>query len=396
MAALDIITSPQIPLSATSDQPVLDAPRPPESASNDATDQQAGTPKEITAAELAVAEAQRKGVLETPADDAEGETSAKPRAMKKVDADDPLIADLPANSPDWYRREVASIRRTERAKTEAAFAAAKAEVGDAAWDAALEATRDKVVAAAKAESAKALKEAREARDAIAAREAELTELRAKVPTVEEPKPTEDPRPARHDFDDPDVYDDAVVEWGKREGVRAAEQQAAERKAAEDATERQRLADEAKVQNDAEVLRINEAWATKKEAAIEKYPDYVDVAEASPDDGGPLITEIMAAAIVQADNGTDVAYYLGNNPEESARIANIKNIPLQLFELGRIAERLAAPQRRAAPRPKPIEPVDTSRSVDQSDEEPDMESYAKQRNSALARERRPFFPAGQIH
>jgi hypothetical protein len=58
--------------------------------------------------------------------------------------------------------------------------------------------------------------------------------------------------------------------------------------------------------------------------------------------------------------------------------------------------LAAPQRRAAPRPKPIEPVDTSRSVDQSDEEPDMESYAKQRNSALARERRPFFPAGQIH
>jgi hypothetical protein len=399
--APDIIETQQIALSATNDAPVLDTPRPPLSASNDPVDQKDGVAKEITAADLALAEAARKGTLE-PAVDGEAETvvetvaEPKTKPKKAVEPDDEIVADLPKNSPSWYVREVAAIRRSEREKTAAAFAAAKAQVGDAAWDAALEATRDKVVAEAKAESARALKEAKDARDALTARDAELTELRTKVPAPEEKKVVEDPRPARDQFDDPDLYDDALTAWGKREGIRETEAQAETARVAAEAAETERVNHEAQEAQTAEVAKIKETWDGRVETAKERYDDFIEVTTKPFEDGGPLVTDAMIAGMMQVENGPDVAYHLGLNVEEAKRIGELRNPGLQLIEIGRLSERLANPPRRARPTP-PIEPIDTTgNTADPSLDEPDMDAYYAKRNPELQRNRAPFFPAGRIH
>ena len=106
---------------------------------------------------------------------------------------------------------------------------------------------------------------------------------------------------------------------------------------------------------------------------------------------------MAAAILQVDNGTDVAYHLGQNPEDSVRIATLASPVRQFIEIGRIAERLANPPRPASRRARPVEHItDAPAQADTTEAEPSMEDYAKQRNARLNQERRPFFPPGGLH
>lgn len=414
--APDIIDRQSIPLSATSDQPVGDLPQPPLSASSDPTDQANGISKEISAAELAAAAAARRGDPATsdlgedgkpkaakaePDDAGEVDEDGKPKqriqkAKVPFDPNDPLLDDIPKDTPDWYRREVASIRRTERSKTEAAFAAAKAQMGDAAWDAALEATRDKVVGEAKAEAARALKTAKEAQEAIVSRDAELAELRAKVPAVVEDKPAEDPRPTRDQFDDPDEYDNALTSWGEREGERKIAARVAAERAEETRLAEEKAQQEAREAQAVEVAKVKEGWDTKVEDAKTRYDDFEAVVTKKHEDGGPLVTDAMTAGIMMLDNGPDVAYHLGLNLEESRRIAALNTPARQLLEIGRLGERLANPARRARP-PAPIQPIDnTGNTADASDAEPSMEEYAARRLPQLQAGRRPFYPPSNVH
>lgn len=374
----DIILRPSIPLSATSDQPLAEVVRPPESASNDATDQASGTSKEITPQALAEAENARKADPAT-ADDAvdpgaenegtEGKKEGDP-AEKKAAGDDADGSDLPKDLPGYAVREITKVRKAARAAREAIQA--------------------------EADAAKAATKVAEETAATARRE--LDELRAKVPVetkVEEP--ATDPRPTRDTFDDPDAYDEAMVEWGKREGARAAEKQVAEAKEQAETAAKQKAHEAEQAERDTAVAELNTKWTEARTKAIEKYSDYADVAEAAPEDGGPLISEAMAVAIVQSGNGTDIAYYLGQNTDEAARINGLKNPVLHFVEIGKLSERLANPQRRRAPRVDPIEPIDTNTApADTSERELDMDAYAAQRNRALNTSRRPFFPPTDLH
>lgn len=390
----DIILRDSIPLEATSDMPLAAPPVAiPTEASNSQSDQTAGVPKEITPEGKAVIDA----VKTAPADHDETVEG------KKVDAkaDDAAEDDGPIDAalPGWAKREVTIARRQARERVEAAMKLAKAEVGDEAWEKALTATRDQVVEKTKADAAKEVKAAKDAavvelaaaKEAQAALEARIAEIEAARPK-EEPKA--DPRPARDQFDDPDAYDEAMVEWGKREGVRAAEETAREAQAR--LNEEVRLADEAKAReaHEAEIASWNTKWTTARTEAIEKYPDYVEVAEAE----NVKITGEMAAAILQSDNGTDVAYYLGQNPDEAERISGL-TMARQMLEIGRLSERLEAPapRRRRAAQDAPIEPIDTSvNTADTSEAEPTMEQIAARHAEKAAAKHRPFFPQGGIH
>lgn len=396
----DIIIRPSIPLAATSDQPVAEAPRPPESASAHPDDQSAGTPKEITPQEQAVGAAARQGDpatadAEAAADaDAEG-TEAKaadeaPLVPPNADIDSDAVADT---LPGWAQRQILAERKKAREYRTAIEAAAKAKVGSAEWEAAVNLARDQVIQKEREAAASAGKKAREAEAGAEAARKELEELKARAaePRADEPANT-DPRPARDAFDDPDAYDDALTEWATREGVRATEKKIATEKAAADAEAKEKADAEARTEHEAAVLRAQDAWKEKRTAAVEKYGDYAEVAEAET----LTVTDAMAAAMMLVDNGPDIAYHLGQNPEEASRIAAIGNPFAQGIEIARIAERLANPPRRRAPRVEPIEPIDTgTNGADTSEQEPDMDAYYAQR-MAKQTARKPFFPQGGIH
>ncbi len=125
-------------------------------------------------------------------------------------------------------------------------------------------------------------------------------------------------------------------------------------------------------------RIRTTYQARVEKARTEMPDFDEVA------GNPdiPISVPLAATIAQHENGPQLAYFLGKNPAEAARIHALP-VPLQLVELGVLAYRLKnpapAPTSRATP---PITPVRggsaaTSRSID----EMSMEEYAAQRRTA---------------
>lgn len=84
---------------------------------------------------------------------------------------------------------------------------------------------------------------------------------------------------------------------------------------------------------------------------ERYADYDTVV------GNPSlpITDDMAAVIFDSDRGPEVAYHLGKNPAEAARIARLSPVA-QAKELGRLEERLSAPKPLPKQPPAPVQPV----------------------------------------
>ncbi|HEU4709722.1 MAG TPA: hypothetical protein VFS17_10450, partial [Methylophilaceae bacterium] len=132
----------------------------------------------------------------------------------------------------------------------------------------------------------------------------------------------DPKPTRDMYDDPDDYTAELAAWSGRQAVKAyqAEQQTRSAQATVEEVHQQRI----------------NAWNEGKSKAIEKYPDYVEVAE-SPD---VPISQAVGMAIINAPNQHDVAYWLGKNKAEAARISALP--PLQAaIEIGAISERLKA-------------------------------------------------------
>ena len=105
-------------------------------------------------------------------------------------------------------------------------------------------------------------------------------------------------------------------------------------------------------------RLVEAYHEKEEEARGKYDDFEQVAY----NPNLPVTDVMAQSIQASDVGPDIIYYLGSNPKESARIANLSPI-LQAKEIGKIEAKLAAdpPVRKTSTAPAPIAPV-TARST----------------------------------
>lgn len=259
------------------------------------------------------------------------------------------------------------------------------ELAEAAKKAAREDNTDPAV---KREITKERNKARAADEARKAAEAKADKLEADVGRLAEAvekltnKPAErveDPRPARDKFEDPQAYDDALVAWSARQATEIATREA-EAKALEtrNAEEAERAANEQKAQTE----KIAAEWATRREKAIEKYPDYAEVAES--DD--LQISLPMSFAILNAgDAGPELIYRLGKNPEEAARISAltvpdgrggmIPNAPAQVFELGKLAAKLSAPK-PVSRTPDPITPIGArERASEKAAEEQSMDEYA---------------------
>ncbi len=101
-------------------------------------------------------------------------------------------------------------------------------------------------------------------------------------------------------------------------------------------------------------RLVNDWEKKAAKADAKYDDFDTVV------GDLKPTNPLVMAIMQADNGADIAYYLGSHVKEAHRIASLDPVS-QVREIGRLEARLLAepPKPKVSSAPAPIAPVSGS-------------------------------------
>lgn len=139
-------------------------------------------------------------------------------------------------------------------------------------------------------------------------------------------------PSIDNFESPDAYAEALA-------LRKAEELLAQRE----------------VQK--QQAQIVEAYGEAEEKARDKYDDFEEVVY----NPKLRITNSMAEAIQSSEAGPDLAYWLGSNPKEAERIANLSPL-MQAKEIGRIEAKLSdnPPVKKTTSAPTPISPV-TARS-----------------------------------
>lgn len=177
-----------------------------------------------------------------------------------------------------------------------------------------------------------------------------------------PKPPADAGvPKLEDYDDIDKYADAKSAYALKQ-------------ADNERTTRQR--------SDAhqrEVETLTSGWETKADRAHEKYDDFQAIV------GDLQPTTPWTAAIMEAENGEDVAYHLGKNIEEAKRIMSL-NPRSQIMAIGMLSAKLAAdPPKPKTPSnaPAPIKPVGGSSVTSKSPDQMSDAEFNKWRRSQIA-------------
>lgn len=234
------------------------------------------------------------------------------------------------------------------------------DAGDPAADNQTDADKGgkKTMSARMSELAQARKAAEKRADDLAAALKIMAENQQQGVTTST-KTADDPRPSRDKFENPDDYDGALIEWSARQATKVA--QAETRKALE--TEKVKETQ----------TKIVEEWNKKAAKAAEKYPDFNEVAFS--DDVS--ITIAMSHVILTAENGDDLVYHLGKNPEEAARIAALP-VAQQGFAMGQLASKIGKSTVSKAPDPMKRVGSNAAASGKTANDE-SMEEYAARRN-----------------
>ena len=180
----------------------------------------------------------------------------------------------------------------------------------------------------------------EAEDRAQRLEAELTVLRAQAKPMEATD-----KPSRSQFVSDDDYIEALTDWKADSAVAKREQQQ---------REAQMMAEQADVASQ---------WDKRQQTAIESIKDYAEVIGASD----IHIPTYVHQAMLESEQGPEIAYYLALHPEEAKRIAAMKPLAAirRITDLERDLAGLdidAAPKKPVSESPKksrapePITPV----------------------------------------
>lgn len=141
-------------------------------------------------------------------------------------------------------------------------------------------------------------------------------------------------PKRESFSTFEEYLEAKADWQVAQSVSKAQRNAENQRAEREATQRE------------------QAWQARLDAANDKHEDFDEVVR-SPH---LRITQVMAEAMKDCESGAEIAYHLGKNPKEAARIAELSPVA-QVREIGKIEAQLTnKPVRQPSRAPAPIEPV----------------------------------------
>ena len=146
--------------------------------------------------------------------------------------------------------------------------------------------------------------------------------------------------------------------------------------------KEREAKESQTRQQQEVAKLHESYTKQTEQARQAYGDFDDVVQ----DPDLPISQAMAEAIMRSTNGADVAYYLGKNPAEAVRLANLDPFSAAV-EIGRIAATVVRPQaRKASNAPPPIQPVGSRASPVTDPDKMSAEEWMKWRNGQVNKKR----------
>lgn len=121
------------------------------------------------------------------------------------------------------------------------------------------------------------------------------------------------------------------------------------------------------------------WSSKVETARDKYEDFDDIVG----NNNVPVSFAMSRAIMNSDSGTDIAYYLGKNPQEAIRISNLEPFA-SAREIGKIEAKLTsspAPKRPSAA-PDPIIPVGSKERANRDPEKMSISDWMKNRREEL--------------
>lgn len=202
---------------------------------------------------------------------------------------------------------------------------------------------------------------------------------APKPEPEAPKAAAPAKPTREQYQNPDDYDAALVEWA---AMSAVQRHRAETEAAETARRETEARTAEQASRREQFAKVEQDWTTRRATFAAEHPDFAEIAEADPLDGGPPITGSMAMAIKISENGPEIAYWLGQNTEEAERIAKIPDEARQMFEIARLSGRLAAGGARAPTTPPPITPLRgaAAAATRRSPEQETQEEYSARRRA----------------
>lgn len=190
-------------------------------------------------------------------------------------------------------------------------------------------------------------------------------------TQQQPKPVAtDALPKRESFSSDEDFAMAVIEHK------------AEQKAKEYVDKRSR--EDSEVRARQEQQKVAESYQERVTKVAAKYDDFSEVVE------NPQLTisPAMAAVIQLHDQGPEVAYHLGKNPEEARRIASLH--PLRAAaEIGALAAKLAAtptPGKPTSNAPAPIAPVAGKTVVEKDPDDMTTAEFRRWRKHQIAQRR----------
>lgn len=190
-------------------------------------------------------------------------------------------------------------------------------------------------------------------------EKELTELKSRQAKPE--ASSGEPTLAQFDYD-PEKYAQAKAEFAKTQAAKELE--------AKQRTESQQQARK----------KLVSEWEIKAERGADKYDDWQEVVgELQP-------TAPFVAAFMEAENGDDIAHYLGKHPKEAQRIAGLSPVS-QIREIGKLeAKLLSKPEAPKAPSkaPAPISPVAGTAAANTTEpsEQDDIGQWIKKRQKQV--------------
>ncbi len=150
------------------------------------------------------------------------------------------------------------------------------------------------------------------------------------PTVDAPAGP----PQREHFQSLDEYLEAKTDWQLAQRLQEIEQRAAQ------------------AQQKRAIEQLESTWEQRLQAEANKdelFEDYVEVV-------GTRITPLAGVAIKEAEKGTEIVRFLGENPAELKRISQLSPAA-QVREIGKIEARLESkPATKTTKAPPPITPV----------------------------------------